>query len=448
MSTRTPSPSVTSDGKGKKRKASSPLAASGTPTQSRVIEAFVDVNKILAKLKRATEKMSPTKKSSEPSIKTLVLLLDNKIQEYGNSLDEALAVAQEEAAVAAAAKGNKPETKEAGTDMALTPEWWVPTRPVSLNGGGRPVEAVHTTRSSKVKQTKSAAVKAAATTPVRGHAGTRSYAGAASQPPPPATTDMEESAFATVTRKKGAKRPVAQKAAAAPRRLPPKKPAVLIKVPEGASYADTVRALRAPGAVTTADIASVTGVRKTREGHVLVELKRSAGAFTTAASLTRKFAESLGEKAAAVMAVGHTTEVDLDAAATREEVLTALKKAATDNGVPPEAITEIRITGLWSTWVGQQVASATVPAFVATKITRVPVGWTMCRVSPRRPVPVRCYRCHDFGHQSATCKGPDLSGTCRKCGEKGHKAPDCPSGSDRCVACERAGHPRVNHRPG
>lgn len=110
-----------------------------------------------------------------------------------------------------------------------------------------------------------------------------------------------------------------------------------------------MRALHIPGIVAPADVGSVSAVRKTRERHVLVELKRTAGAEDTATNLSRKIAENLGEKVAAVTAIGHTTEMeilDLNAAATWEEVLAALVKAAADDDVPPETTADISVTGL------------------------------------------------------------------------------------------------------
>jgi len=84
----------------------------------------------------------------------------------------------------------------------------------------------------------------------------------------------------------------------------------------------------------------------------------------------------------------------------------------------------------------------------ASTVTRVPIGWTMCRVRPRRPEPEKCFRCHGFGHKSNNCSGPDLSLNCRRCGEPGHELKSCLADKDRCVACERAGIERYEHKPG
>lgn len=245
--------------------------------------------------------------------------------------------------------------------MSLTPEWWVPSRPIKLSGlfpVDRPAPAEGAT------------------------------------PLLPSTVDArEEELFTKVVRRQKKKATVvAPPVSVAPVKRPaPKPPAVLVKVQEGTTYADTVRALRASGAVDSENIATVAGVRRTREGHVLVEQKRGPGAEDAAVTLRRKLTENLGNSVGPITADGHTTEieiVDLDAAATREEILTALTKAAADNGASSEMCSAISVTGLWATKRGQQVATASLPPSMASTITRFPLGWIMCWVRPRRPEPL------------------------------------------------------------
>ncbi|KAL4107313.1 hypothetical protein QTP88_017680 [Uroleucon formosanum] len=108
----------------------------------------------------------------------------------------------------------------------------------------------------------------------------------------------------------------------------------------------------------------------------------------------------------------------------------------------------MQITGLWPTRSGQQIATARMTRAAASSISRVPIGWTMCRVRPRRSEPGKCFRCHGFGHQSGNCSGPDLSSNCKRCGEPGHELKQCLADKDLCVACERAGFERYEHKPG
>ncbi|KAE9534053.1 hypothetical protein AGLY_008789 [Aphis glycines] len=84
----------------------------------------------------------------------------------------------------------------------------------------------------------------------------------------------------------------------------------------------------------------------------------------------------------------------------------------------------------------------------ASLITRVTVGWTMCRVRPRILPPVRYFRCQGFGHNSRSCMEPDRTGACWKCGLTDHRMKHCKMPEDRCLACELAGPPKTKHRPG
>ena len=145
----------------------------------------------------------------------------------------------------------------------------------------------------------------------------------------------------------------------------------------------------------------------------------------------------------------HTAEVeitDLDEVTTKEEVLDAIRKTIRDEDLP--SAEEIKITGLWATREGRQMATATVPISISRTLTSIRVGWTQCRVRPRRPEPARCYRCHGFGHSTRQCTGPDLSTACRRCGFTGHTQATCTETEDHCVACDRMKSPRVPHKPG
>jgi len=75
----------------------------------------------------------------------------------------------------------------------------------------------------------------------------------------------------------------------------------------------------------------------------------------------------------------HTAEVeitDLDEVTTRDEVLAVIFK--TLNGVDLPSAEEVKITGLWATREGRQMATATVSISVSQTLTTVRVGWTQC----------------------------------------------------------------------
>ncbi|XP_046834336.1 uncharacterized protein LOC124431021 [Vespa crabro] len=65
------------------------------------------------------------------------------------------------------------------------------------------------------------------------------------------------------------------------------------------------------------------------------------------------------------------------------------------------------------------------------KAGRMLVGFASCRVRCRADVR-RCYRCLDYGHHSASCKGPDRSKFCYFCGGTRHKIKDCKDSEPTC----------------
>lgn len=244
----------------KKRKAS-PLNPNDA-TETGELEALVAMREALSLLVNRINQLYTSKKNAE--LKGAARAVVNRLSDYE--------VLRQRDCGPRPATVSKPETKEAGTDMTLTPEWWVSTQPIGLKSAG-PKSGK---REVGLKQGRAgpANTNRGVTIPTRDKSGARNYVEATSQPPTLEALDVEEGGYTVVKKKqpktKSMKPPAAD---VAPKRLQPKKPAVLVKVPTGASYADTVRALRAPGAIAPADVASVSVVRKTREGHVLASSK-------------------------------------------------------------------------------------------------------------------------------------------------------------------------------
>jgi len=330
----------------------------------------------------------------------------------------------------------RPEMVDVGTDTVLTPNWW---------------------ESEQERRKKESSRRRAAKTGARGPSAVENHADTGAE----SAMETDGEVWREVVGRKATKAPPSGRAMGLPIPLRTgakhraKPPAVLVKVAAGSSYADTVRAVRNNSEVNLAELgAQVTGMRKTRDGHLLVELAKGAGSVVAAQKLTSAIATRLGDAVGGVSQLSQFTVVeivDLDAVTTEGEVLSALRAAIPGSEDDQVAICErqaVQITGLWPTRSGQQIATARMTRASASIVTRVPIGWTMCRVRPRRPEPEKCFRCHGFGHRSDNCSGPDLSLSCRRCGEPGHELKTCLADKDRCVACERAGIERFEHKPG
>lgn len=270
-------------------------------------------------------------------------------------------------------------------------------------------------------------------------------ASAGSGPTNVAETTTNNEAFTTVIRKKTTKPENRSPSKGNTTKKTNQKPAaVLVKVGT-LSYSDTVRRIREINVDFDTLGTRVTSMRKTAAGDLLVELTKSNKSASAADTIRSRIAETIPETQVKCLGQSVAVEIlDLDDVTTKEEVHDAIQKSigADSNDA------SVKVTGIWSTKSGRQMATASVPTALASKLTHIRIGWLQCRVRPRRKEPARCYRCHGVGHGTRQCSGPDMTGSCRRCGEPGHIEKTCTAGNDRCVACERIGANRVAHRPG
>lgn len=404
----------------KKKRKASPLKTQ-ISTESQEMEAIELVRESLTELAATVNKLDVSKGQEKifmDAVRTALTRLDEYTElrlthNYGPS----------------PAVEEKPPMKDASTDMDLTPEWWIPTRPVSLNRSGPPEK-----KQSKVVPKSYAEVST--------HRSTAAV-----------ETEDDEEPFKLVERRrrKSLQPPVVVPTVKRPLQKPP---AILIKVPSGGTYAETVKTVK--GAVNPKEIGvDIAAMRRTREGHLLLEV-RGDDAAASAERLKDAVADRAGTQIGGIVGLGSRVVAEvlgLDPTVDEEEVRTALQDAITCRSDDSSSATEaesVVITGLWPIKAGTQIATATMSTSALgrlVKIGKIPVGWTMVRVR-QRDEPPRCYRCHGFGHTSGACTGPDLSGTCRRCGETGHREKSCSAADKICVACERAGITMEAHRPG
>jgi len=145
--------------------------------------------------------------------------------------------------------------------------------------------------------------------------------------------------------------------------------------------------------------ASIT-MRETLD--LLLELAPSVAAKSIAVALSTRLGDSVG----IVTQLSVQVEIlDLDYVSATTEVLEALRATTPGENDPivvakRDGISDVQI---WSVRAGQHVATAKMSRYATHLITRVPVGWTMCRVRSRTKAPERCFRCLAFGHNISRC---------------------------------------------
>ncbi|GFR64683.1 nucleic-acid-binding protein from mobile element jockey [Elysia marginata] len=67
-----------------------------------------------------------------------------------------------------------------------------------------------------------------------------------------------------------------------------------------------------------------------------------------------------------------------------------------------------------------------------TPPAEIKVGYLDLKVRPFVPTPMRCFKCHRYGHGSERCRRQEA--ICARCGRTGHKIKECPN-DPRCINC-------------
>ncbi|XP_025207246.1 uncharacterized protein LOC112603060 [Melanaphis sacchari] len=203
-----------------------------------------------------------------------------------------------------------------------------------------------------------------------------------------------------------------------------KPPAFLVRAKEG-EYTEVLKRVKESELVKKiAD--SITALTKTKDGNLLVR-------FTPGEAGTAPMAKALGE------AVGDRERVkemaqfskivvqDLDELASPEEVVEAICSLADTN------LEEVKVNSTMEQLRGQKWVIVSIPATTVNRVLsagKLRVGYVNCRVRIWEDRGrVRCFRCLRPGHMGGQCSGPDRSQSCRRCGDRGHRAVKCDASS-------------------
>lgn len=175
---------------------------------------------------------------------------------------------------------------------------------------------------------------------------------------------------------------------------------------------------------------AITGMRKTRGGALLLEIR---GDHTVADTVKLEVARAAGGDAdVRVLQQKCLVEVrDIDAWSDRSDISDSISKAT---GLPKD---NVQVVGLRTMWDRSQTALTLLPLKDARGLIdkgRVKIGLVSCRVRLAEKKGRRCFRCLAFDHESKDCKGTDRSKCCRRCGGTGHYARECNTDADAAAA--------------
>lgn len=210
----------------------------------------------------------------------------------------------------------------------------------------------------------------------------------------------------------------------------PRTEAIVVKATESRTFADLFKKLKNEAG---GKMDGIQTVRKSRGGDLIIEMEKDVNG----GGLEKVVRETLGEDhRVRRMTPKVTFEIrDVDPTLEREEVIREIaRELKIETG-------EIDIKTIRFGYGGTKTVIINLPAKTTEGIEgmeKIRVGFTKCRIRRTQNL-IRCFRCHDFGHMSYTCK-VELQGRelCRRCGGLDHQINGCQA-IRCCVLCTREG---------
>lgn len=208
---------------------------------------------------------------------------------------------------------------------------------------------------------------------------------------------------------------------------------------DNSSYADILKQMKT--VINPEEIGiNIKKIRKTKEGHVLVEMMKGDG---QARKLQTAIKGSLGDKMQVeTMVEKFLIDIrDMEESTEAEEVIQGILQATGEEDASKFTVQNIR-----ESYGGSKQALVEVPANIAATILQknsIRIGLVICRVR-RKFFVKRCFRCMEPGHLARSCQGKDRSQACIRCGIDGHKARECKN-DPRCIICLEAGRQNIRH---
>lgn len=166
---------------------------------------------------------------------------------------------------------------------------------------------------------------------------------------------------------------------------------------------------------------NIWDTKRTITGGILIEV-RGPEKMQQARKLATKIEEVLegtGTKISIPVKIAEIRLHRVEESVTADEIREAIAKKG---GCSAE---EVSVGPMRMTHFGLCTVVAKFPLETVGRMSRrghVMVGWSAARMEILPSKRLRCYRCLEQGHVSATCTGADRSNRCFRCGEGGHPA--------------------------
>ena len=181
-------------------------------------------------------------------------------------------------------------------------------------------------------------------------------------------------------------------------------------------------------ALSTIGITKPKGVTRTRSGELMIETKNSAESM-----------QLLNCKQFGTIPVTVSPHNSLNSS--KGVVKSFELKHATDEEMKEniKGVTDARRIVIQRD--GKTIATNTIVLTFDTPKppTKIDVEYLQIEVRPYIPNPMRCFKCHRFGHTKNNCRGKEL---CPNCGQEGHTE-NC-SAESWCRNCRKGGHKSIS----
>jgi hypothetical protein len=199
---------------------------------------------------------------------------------------------------------------------------------------------------------------------------------------------------------------------------------------EKGTYAETLMKIKV--GLTREEKNSITNVRETRNGQILLKIKKDAEEVSES---LRKIMS--GKKLKVIKSKRKTLHIlGIDPISNDADV----RKAIMDTGVI-ERDDQLMINPLRPAKYSTQVATVFMDEEDAKRVLKfrgLRIGMSICPIKERIDL-IKCYRCWAYGHKAVVCKEEDRRELCRNCTQVGHKAEKCEKNA-YCPLCKKDGH--------